>query len=82
MTNALCYMGSEGQTKSFESTIDPGDCMEHIWKSNNMPKITVEVVNPIALSARLVDDSCCCCDTNVSIPTNICSCYGERLRYS
>lgn len=71
--------GSEGQTKSFESTIDPGDCMEHIWKSNNMPKITVEVVNPIALSARLVDDSCCCCDTNVSIPTNICSCYGEDL---
>ena len=21
----------------------------------------------------------CCCDTNVSIPTNICSCYGEDL---
>ncbi len=75
----IILFGSEGQTKQFTSTFDPGDEIEHVRKSNNLPKVTVETVDPIALSARLVDDTCCCECSNTSIPKNISSCYNDDL---
>ncbi|HIV86388.1 MAG TPA: hypothetical protein H9900_06250 [Candidatus Monoglobus merdigallinarum] len=75
----IILYGSEGQTKSFKSTLDPGEEIEHVWKTTNLPKVTVEVVDPIALTARLAESDCCCNESAVAIPSNICSCYGEEL---
>lgn len=76
----VILFGSEGCTKTFYSNIDPCDSLDKAVKYSNMPKVTVEVVDPIALSAKLVDENtCCCCNDCSSIPTNISNCYGQNL---
>ncbi len=52
--------GSEGESMSFTST--SCGCNSDTISSSNMPKATVELVDPIALSARIVDicDRNCC----------------------
>lgn len=42
--------------------------MRLVWQRNNLPKAVVEVINPIALSANLVNkDDCCCCNGKQSV---------------
>lgn len=78
--------GSEGNVKIFESTLYEGcENVADIWQKNNLPKAVVEVVDPIALSAKLVTkDDCCECDCGcnnhfLAIPENICSCFDDEL---
>ncbi|MBQ3141700.1 MAG: hypothetical protein IJC25_07035, partial [Clostridia bacterium] len=55
--------GAEGDSMVFSSQYT-GDCCACTTSSTNMPKATVEVVHPVALSARVVDlcdNSCCEC---------------------
>ncbi len=76
----IILYGSEGRTKTFTSTMQPGDEIERVRKSTNMPTVTVEAVDPIALGAKLVDkENCCGCCNAAAIPENICSCYGDDL---
>lgn len=75
----VMLFGSEGKTKSFKSTFEPGGEIEKVRKTTNLPKVTVEAVNPIALSARLVEADCCCDSCRCAIPENICGCYDEEL---
>ncbi len=87
--------GSEGNTKSFSSKFTTG-CNTEIaesWKKTNMPTVTVEVVEPVALSARIEDedcDDCCGCDcgcdcdcgcngNNGFFPDNISGCFSDLL---
>ncbi len=76
--------GSEGNVKIFESNLSEGcENVSEIWQKNNLPKAVVEVVDPIALSAKLVsDDDCCSCECNshfLAIPENICACFSDEL---
>lgn len=75
----VILFGSKGNTKSFKSTFEPGGEIEKVRKTTNLPKVTVEAVDPIALSARLVDSKCCCDDCCADIPKNICDCYDQEL---
>jgi hypothetical protein len=78
----VILFGSEGTSKVFSSKYDPGTQMPAIWGKNNLPQAVVEVVEPIALNAKLVDTcdcSCCCCCDVGNIPDNICRCFEDDL---
>lgn len=79
----VILFGSEGSAKIFESTSDECEDVSKMWQKNNLPKAIVEVVDPIALAAKLVTkDDCCCCDCNdhfLAIPENICACFDDEL---
>ena len=69
--------GSEGNVKMFSSDgsadeIDSTDCKV-------LPKATVQVAQPIALSARICDGSPCGCESCCRIPECICSRYGGEF---
>lgn len=56
--------GAEGDSMVFSSQYT-GSCNDGTTFSTNMPKATVEVVQPLALSARVVDTCSCCEQTPV-----------------
>ena len=59
----VVLFGSEGTSKIFSSdTSDICDFKPSQWHQTNMPKAVVSAVDPILLSAKLVDgnESCCC----------------------
>lgn len=66
--------GSEGNVKLFASgcsieELAPEDCRV-------LPKATVQVAQPVALSARLCDHPACGCEPYCRIPEGICQRYG------
>jgi len=77
----VILFGSEGNSKTFASNFNPGGQMPIMWKKNNLPKAIVEVVDPIALTAKLVERrECCCSDCDVStVPDNVCQCFADEL---
>lgn len=79
----VILFGSEGNVKIFQSTDNECGDISDVWRKNNLPKAIVEVVDPIALSAKLTTkDDCCCCDCNnhfLAIPKNICACFDDEL---
>jgi hypothetical protein len=64
----VILFGSEGNVKMFKSHFtDRGvDCMDNRLEQDNLPMSKVEVAEPIALSAKVVEEQdcgcCCCCD--------------------
>jgi len=82
----IALFGSEGKSKVFRSSFNLDAPDKQIKESTNLPKAVVEVVDPIALDARLVEkcsDNICnnCCDIN-SIPECICNCLEGVLSQS
>lgn len=71
--------GSEGGVKVFRSTICPEDMDIQFGGSNNLPKVSVQVAKPIALSAKL-KNSCCATQPPCRIPVKICHCFGGELK--
>lgn len=78
--------GSEGNCKVFSSNYTCNDFSSNDWEKTNLPKAIVEVVDPIALSCRLVEveDCCnCCCENetieNTPIPETICQIFGDNF---
>lgn len=68
--------GSEGNVKTFHSTCcgeDPDPC-----DGKAMPRVTVQVAEPVALSAKLCDKSCGC-EPYCRIPEEIAAKYGGEL---
>lgn len=49
----VVLFGSEGNSKIFTSKFTPNGIVPRTWERNNLPKAIVEVVDPIALSARI-----------------------------
>ena len=78
----VILFGSEGNAKIFSSNFNPGSQMHSMWKKNNLPIAVVEVVDPIALTAKLVE-TCNChhsCEYDLaSIPDNVCQCFDDDL---
>ena len=79
----IILFGSEGNANIFSSKYRPDDSDIAECVKTNLPKAIVEVVDPIALNAKIVDksDSCCCeCDMDVSsIPGEICKCFDDDI---
>lgn len=67
--------GSEGSVKVFTSDYSPEEMDIQNGPSKNLPKASVQVAKPVALSAKLCD-----CNAFVNppckIPDKICRCYG------
>lgn len=78
----VILFGSEGNSRVFSSKYDPGCQVPQLWEKNNLPTAIVEVVDPIALTAKVVDscDKKCChsCDA-AGVPDNICRCFCDDL---
>ena len=78
----IILFGSEGNAKIFSSKFVPGDNDIQLIEKTNMPKCTVEVVDPIALNARIIEpgERTCSCEFDItSIPNFVCNCFGEEL---
>ncbi len=80
----VILFGSEGNAKNFSSRYKEDAFDPQLWKKTNMPKAVVEVVEPIALGAKVVDinDKCCCCDDGIdisSIPESVCRVFDDNL---
>ncbi len=93
----VILFGSEGSTKVFKSNPNEDrNCdISSTWQYTALPTVVVETVDPIALSAKIVDKDCtpepCCCDDdgfsyNVKhskscclFPENICNCFDGNL---
>ena len=89
----VILFGSEGNSKMFSSRFKACGEITETWKKTNMPTVVVEVVEPVALSARLIEEDCDCCgcgcgDDSESarfgcecspFPESICSCFDDQL---
>ncbi len=65
----VILFGSEGKSKVFKSNPNEAiDCdIASSWQNTAMPTVVVETVDPVALSAKIVERDCCggcgcCCD--------------------
>ena len=74
----VILFGSEGNARIFSSTYRPGAVDTQLAEKSNMPKAVVEVVDPICLSARLVDSCGCPCDIG-SVPEFVCGCFNDEF---
>ena len=63
----IVLFGSEGNARIFSSKYREDGLDIQMWQKTNMPEAVVEVVDPIALAAKVVDtcDECCKCDCEV-----------------
>ncbi len=82
----VILFGSEGNAKVFASRYKEDAFDAQMWRKTNMPTAVVEVVDPIALGAKVVDiksDNCCnCCDDDfdlASVPESVCRVFGDNL---
>lgn len=73
----VVLFGSEGSVKVFSSGSCDGDC-GHMDDPRTLPKATVQVAEPIALSAKLCDRPPKC-EPYCRIPESICQRYGGEL---
>lgn len=78
----VILFGSEGKAKIFTSNFRPNEQDVLCSVKNNLPKAIVEVVEPIALSAKVVERNKCNCSCAIdcsSIPAEICCCFDDTL---
>ncbi len=80
----VILFGSESTAKIFTSKTSMDDFDPHCVHKTKMPQAVVEVVDPIALSCKVVDpcDRCCCgcCDMDITcLHENICNCFDGEL---
>ncbi|MCG8502451.1 MAG: hypothetical protein MJB12_18870 [Firmicutes bacterium] len=77
----VILFGSEGNAKIFQSQFKEHAFDPQLWKKTNMPKAKIEVVDPICLSAKIVDVANCCCDELDlgGVPDSICNCFDGEL---
>lgn len=78
----IILYGSEGNAKIYTSMYKPNDhdVLESV--KTNVPKSVIEVVDPIALNAKIVEKEKCCCGNDVditSLPGEICRCFDDDL---
>ncbi len=79
----VILFGSEGNAKIFASKYKEDAFDPQLWRKTNMPSAIVEVVDPIALGAKVVDlkDHCCCDDDFdlASVPESVCRVFDDSL---
>ena len=75
----VILFGSEGNVKVFTSEFCPDHRDRQEMPTRNMPRCTVQVAEPVVLSARLVEKCNCGCRCDCcasSIPVSVCECFG------
>lgn len=74
--------GGEGQARSFSSQSTPC-CGEDIplRPGSNLPVAVVEVVNPIVLGTKLLDNGVLSDETDLEIPEKVCGCLGGQITH-
>lgn len=82
----VILFGSEGNAKIFASKYKQDAFDPQLWRKTNMPHAVVEVVDPIALGAKLVDvrdkNNCCCCDDDfdlATVPESVCRVFDDNF---
>ncbi len=84
----IILYGSEGSSKVFKSTVSCDGDISSKWMTACNPTVVIETVDPIALSAKIVDEECCCCNCEDSdavclatslFPETICECFNGNL---
>lgn len=71
--------GSEGNVKIYSSDFAMDENDTQYVPVKNLPKATVQVADPIGLSASLCEISQCCCEPHCRIPDCICRRYGGEF---
>lgn len=80
----VILFGSEGNARVFESRCKEDVFDPQMWCKTNMPTAVVEVVDPIALNAKVLDVNSegCECEEPVDvaqIPDSVCRVFGDNL---
>lgn len=80
----VILFGSEGSAKIFASNYKEDAFDAQTWQKTNMPSAIIEVVDPIALGAKIVEsrDNCCSCDDDFdlsSVPESVCRVFDDNL---
>lgn len=78
----VILFGSEGSAKVFSSQAVFDDLDEQGIQKSNLPTAVVEAVDPIVLSAKLVEVCecrACECGEMTEVPAGICACFGGEL---
>lgn len=75
----VILFGSEGNVKMFSSDLNCDDVDTQLTSGRVLPKATVQVAEPIGLSARICDRPMGCCDTCCRIPDSICQRFGGQF---
>ena len=78
----VILFGSEGKSKSFTSKYRPNEKDIQMSVKNNLPMAIVDVVEPIALSAKVVErhQHHCCCEIDCSsLPSEISACFEDDI---
>ncbi len=76
----VVLFGSEGKAKIFRSVYQYDSNDYQAMSKTNLPNAVVEVVDPIALGAKIVDQCpkhCCDCFDISSVPEGICNCFED-----
>lgn len=71
--------GSEGNVKIFTSSCSAGDSGTQSSSCGNLPKATVQVADPVALSAKLCDPRECSNQIQCRVPEGICRRFGGEF---
>ncbi len=71
--------GSEGNVRIFSSDYTAGDSDFQNIPIGNLPKATVQVADPVALSAKLCDPSDCSSQPQCRVPDSICRRFGGEF---
>lgn len=70
--------GSEGYAKVFSSSFVASDYDVQSIEKTNLPQAVVEVVDPILLNTRIVEDVDCCCNC-CEIPRCVAGCFEDEI---
>lgn len=82
-TKKVILFGSEGSVRIFSSDYMPCESDVQNTEKSNLPKATVEVVNPIALGLKVCEKNnyisdCCALQ---ELPEVICGCFEDELLF-
>lgn len=75
----VILFGSEGNVKMFSSDLNCDEVDAQLTSGRVLPKATVQVAEPIGLSARICDRPMGCCDACCRIPDSICQRFGGQF---
>ncbi len=80
----VILFGSEGSVRIFSSDYIPCEADIQNIERSNLPKATVEVVNPIALGLKICEPqnyiNCDCCELK-ELPEVVCGCFEDELLF-
>ncbi len=80
-TKRVILFGSEGNAKIFSNAVTrENDFDRQLNEKNNMPRVVVQAVDPVALDVKFCELKNCC-EPQVSFPECICNYMGHNLKY-